>query len=157
MLFMSAWLFCDEKVKSTGIFTHVRVGAYCLCPHCVRGILINVNFRATARVAPTRHDNIHFSWKISARKFGTNTKKFIPLSLNKIRVYLDTKHAEKIGWGYSLLKYNPTWRTTPPMAFVVRGVFYTLNDTYFVQTLQIVRLGFLCVRDASIRATHGQG
>jgi hypothetical protein len=84
-------------------------------------------------------------------------EKFLTLHLKRMRVYLDTKHAEKIGWGYNHKNITQPDGRPPPTAFVVLGVFYTLNDTYSFQTLQIVRLGFLCVRDASIRASHGQG
>jgi hypothetical protein len=35
-------------------------------------------------------------------------KKFVPLFLDKYCSYCEQQHAEKIGWGYNLLKYNPT-------------------------------------------------
>jgi hypothetical protein len=46
--------------------------------------------------------------KILAQKFGTLKKKFVPLFSETECPVLDKKHAEKIGWGYNLLKYNPT-------------------------------------------------
>ena len=57
-------------------------------------------------------------------------------------VFLDAKHAEKIGWGYNPLKYNPTWRITPLKGVCCPRRVLHARWCLCLATLQIVRLGF---------------